>query len=154
MSILQRRRGRTSFSQLHSYLVEIKRRHDATCLQSIEFYGMLLAQLLWAKLTVPMAYLPNCMPRLMSPTIAMQTRSRTQAYQYTTAASQLHLYPCPRYSSLSQTPAQRPSSWRPYWGTGNHVGTQFLRGIRILPEGSDLHVPGQHEQYTSHWPQR
>ena len=34
------------------------------------------------------------------------------------------------------------------------MGTEFLRRIRIPPEGSNLHVPGQHEHHTSHWSQR
>ena len=42
-------------------------------------------------LLTPMAYLLNCMPLLMFPTIAIQTRSRTQVSQYTTVASQLHV---------------------------------------------------------------
>ena len=34
------------------------------------------------------------------------------------------------------------------------MGTEFLRRIRIPPEGSNLHVPGQNEHHTSHWSQR
>ena len=80
-----------------------KKQHDVTCMQLIELYDMLLVHLLRVRFTVPMAYLLNCTPLLMFPTIAMQTRSLTLVSQYTTADFLPHLYPCPKSNPLSQT---------------------------------------------------
>ena len=51
--------GQNSYSQSLNCLAEIKKQHDVTCMQSIEPYDTSLVHLLWARLTVPMAYLLN-----------------------------------------------------------------------------------------------
>ena len=75
-------------------------------------------------------------PNLYATVDAMQTRSRTQVYQYTTAVSQLHLYPCPRSSPLSQTPAQRPSSLAPMLGHRQSCGHAILEELGFRQKGA------------------
>ena len=59
----------------------------------------------------------------ISPTIAMQTRSRTQVSQYTTVVSQLHVKEAVHRSGLQHSGRVHQSKLR---CTGYHVGSKII----------------------------